>query len=140
MEYGLLKINHLAVRPELVEGRMANYDTVSEGGGKSGGGVAFLSESNNRLSIRVEAETGGILVLSDTYYPGWKVFVNGREEKIIRANYNFRGVVLRAGAHQVEFDYSPFSFKLGAGITLTGILFCGIIGWIDRKKGRRKGD
>jgi hypothetical protein len=40
MEYGLLKINHLAVRlgfeskrPELVEGRMANYDTVSVGGG-----------------------------------------------------------------------------------------------------------
>jgi hypothetical protein len=28
-EYGMLKINHLAVRPERVEGRMANYDTVS---------------------------------------------------------------------------------------------------------------
>jgi hypothetical protein len=28
----MLKIKHLAVRPEHVEGRMANYDTVSEGG------------------------------------------------------------------------------------------------------------
>jgi len=31
---GMLKINHLAVRPERVEGRMANYDTVSQGGGE----------------------------------------------------------------------------------------------------------
>ena len=28
-DYDMLKINHLAVRPERVEGRMANYDTVS---------------------------------------------------------------------------------------------------------------
>jgi len=33
----MLKINHLAVRPERVEGRMANYDTVSEGEGEGGG-------------------------------------------------------------------------------------------------------
>jgi len=29
-DYDMLKINHLAVRPERVEGRMANYDTVSK--------------------------------------------------------------------------------------------------------------
>ncbi len=28
-EYGTLRINHLAVRPERVEGRMDNYDTVN---------------------------------------------------------------------------------------------------------------
>jgi hypothetical protein len=32
-EFEVLKINKLAVRPEPVEGRMANYDTVSDGGG-----------------------------------------------------------------------------------------------------------
>jgi hypothetical protein len=30
----MLKINYLAVRPEHVEGRMADYDTVSQGGGE----------------------------------------------------------------------------------------------------------
>jgi len=28
-EYDMLKINQLAVRPEVLEGRMANYDTAS---------------------------------------------------------------------------------------------------------------
>ncbi len=101
-------------------------------------GVEFISESNNRLSLQAKVEEEGILILSDTYYPGWKVFVNGRKEKILRANYNFRGVVLLKGTYQVEFVYAPFSFKLGAGITLVGVMVCGIIGWIDRKKDHRR--
>jgi hypothetical protein len=33
MEFDVLKINKLAVRPEPVEGRMANYNTASLAGG-----------------------------------------------------------------------------------------------------------
>jgi len=96
--------------------------------------VEFISESNNKLSLKVEAETESILVLSDTYYPGWKVFVNGKEEKILRANYNFRAVPLSKGVHQVEFRYDPVSFKLGAGLTVVGIISCIIIGWSSRRR------
>jgi hypothetical protein len=32
-DHGTLEINYLAVRPEPVEGRTANYDTVSQGRG-----------------------------------------------------------------------------------------------------------
>jgi hypothetical protein len=96
--------------------------------------VEFISVSNNQLSLRVEAERESILVLSDTYYPGWKVFVNGREEKILRANYNFRAVPLSKGVHQVEFHYNPISFKLGAGLTVVGCIGCGMIVWIVRKR------
>lgn len=95
--------------------------------------VEFIAETNNRLSLRVEAETDSILVLSDTYYPGWKVFVNGKEEKIFRANYHFRGVALPEGKHHVEFVYSPVSFKIGGSITLLGILGCLVGRGIKRK-------
>ena len=97
--------------------------------GRGKGEVRFLSESNNRLSLKVEAETESILVLSDTFYPGWKVFVNGKEERILRANYNFRAVPLVGGTHQIEFIYDPVSFKLGAIITLMGSIVI-IAGWI----------
>jgi uncharacterized membrane protein YfhO len=105
-----------------------------EEGGKGGGEVEFLSESNNRLSLKVEAKGGGILILSDTYYPGWKVFVNGKEEKILRANYNFRAVPLSRGVHRVEFVYAPLSFKLGAGLSIIGVISCAIIGWSSRRR------
>ena len=96
--------------------------------------VDLISESNNRLSLQVEAVENSILVLSDTYYPGWKVFVDGKEERILRANYNFRAVALSAGMHQVKFIYDPLSFKLGAGLTLLGVMGCIIIGLAIRYK------
>jgi hypothetical protein len=93
----------------------------------------FISESNNRLTLRVKTGENGFLVLSDTYYPGWKVYVDGEKGKIYRANYAFRAVPLRAGIHRVEFVYAPLSFKLGAIITFLTIIGCFGMGWISRR-------
>ncbi len=98
--------------------------------------VQIKSESNNRLALNVEVSEDNLLVLSDTYYPGWKAFVDGRETKIYRADYTFRAISLNAGTHQVEFVYDPISFKLGAGVTLLGILGCIGIGWVARYRRR----
>ena len=109
--------------------------------------VEFISESNNMVHLRVRAKGNALLVLSDTYYPGWKAFVypvrydsyhqvnpvdtnlsnrvNGREEKIYRADYNFRAIPLKAGEYEVKFIYDPITFKIGALVsllTLVGIL------------------
>lgn len=63
------------------------------------------------------------LVLADTWYPGWKVFVNGRRQRLLRADYIFRAVYLEPGRHVVRFAYSPFSFKMGIIISLfTGLI------------------
>ncbi|HYA93797.1 MAG TPA: YfhO family protein, partial [Thermodesulfobacteriota bacterium] len=86
--------------------------------------VQILSESNNRLDLRVSAVENSLLVLSDTHYPGWKAFVDGKETKIYRADYTFRAIPLSAGTHQVEFVYDPLSFKLGALFTFLGIVGC----------------
>jgi hypothetical protein len=97
----------------------------------------FIAESNNRLVLHVKAKGNTFLVLSDTYFPGWKAFVDGKEEKILRANYNFRAVPLTAGTHRVEFVYDPLSFKLGAIITFLTIVSCIGIEWISRKRSQR---
>lgn len=76
---------------------------------------------NNRVSIDAELSAPGILVLTDAYYPGWKVLVDGAEKTILRANYFFRAVKLAAGHHRVEFIYDPASFKIGLAISLLTI-------------------
>ena len=103
-------------------------------GGVSRGEAEIISESNNRLSLRVKVAEDSLLVLSDTYYPGWKAFVDGAETRIYRADYTFRAIPLKAGIHQAEFVYDPISFKLGAGVTFLGILGCLGIGWITWQK------
>jgi hypothetical protein len=100
--------------------------------------VEIIYETNNRLQLHVETKENSLLVVSDTYYPGWKVFVNGNPKKIYQANYAFRAVPLNAGTHKVEFVYDPVSFKLGAGVTFLGILGCLLIGWAVRQKGSTK--
>jgi len=97
------------------------------------GGVNLLPGTNNRLVLETRAEGNCLLVLSDTYYPGWKAFVDGKETKIYRADYAFRAIPLSAGTHQVEFIYDPLSFKLGALFTFLGIMGCIAI-YMFRKK------
>jgi hypothetical protein len=73
---------------------------------------------NDQVQINAQLNEPGILVLTDAFYPGWKVFVDGKEQRILRANYLFRGVELAAGNHRVEFVYDPLSFKIGWIISL----------------------
>lgn len=84
--------------------------------------------SPDRVEIEAEATKPGFLVLGDTYFRGWRVFVNDRETPMFRANYLLRAVPLQAGSSQVAFVYDPLSFKLGLGLSL---LAGGIgIGWL----------
>ena len=86
--------------------------------------VHFLSYRPNTISIQVEAPTKGLLVLSDVYYPGWHVTVDGKEEKILEVNYCFRGVPLTPGSHTIKFSFKPRSFRIGLGISLASLLLC----------------
>ena len=97
--------------------------------------VEIISESNNRLDLQVKTSGDSFLILNDTYFPGWKAFIDGKKTKIYRAHYNFRALPLSVGTHRVEFIYDPMSFKLGAGVTLLGILGCIGIGWVGRRRG-----
>jgi len=74
--------------------------------------------SPNAVEIEVTLDRDGYLVLSDTYYPGWRAYVDGEEKEIMRANYAFRAVSLESGQHTVLFKYEPLAFKVGLAISL----------------------
>jgi Bacterial membrane protein YfhO len=86
----------------------------------------ITSYSPNFVSIEATLEQDGLLVLTDTYYPGWRAWVDGSEQPILRTNYLFRGVMLTRGQHTVEFRFWPQSFQLGlifAAATLMLVTF-----------------
>ena len=74
--------------------------------------------SPNAVKVEVALDRDGYLVLNDTYYPGWRAYVDGEEKEILRANYAFRAVPLESGQHTVLFKYDPLSFKMGFAISL----------------------
>jgi hypothetical protein len=86
--------------------------------------------------VRIEAclPRPGFLLLLDTYYPGWTAMVNGRPEKIYRADYNFRAVSLPAGKAEVRFSYRPASVRLGMALSIASFLALGAAWFWPRKK------
>ena len=82
---------------------------------------------NSIVNVATDANGEGILVLADSYYPGWKAFVDGKETAILRANHFYRAVRLPGGEHKVEFRYEPRSFKIGAMISLATLFLMTLI-------------
>ncbi|MBI2085766.1 YfhO family protein [Candidatus Daviesbacteria bacterium] len=59
------------------------------------------------VKIDYISSNDGILVLTDTNFPGWKAYLNGKEISIYQANYLFRAVKAPAGSNIIEFKYKP---------------------------------
>ena len=93
--------------------------------------MEILSLESNYIKILVNTQKEGYLVLSDTYYPGWKVFVDGKEKKIMKANYIMRSVTVPEGKSVVEFHFKPLSYKIGKWITFSALFICFLIIFIS---------
>jgi len=92
--------------------------------------VDSIVASGNRVQIEVDARQPAVLVLAESAYPGWKVYVDGTEKGIQRLNIFFQGVVVDAGYHTVEFIFFPEKIVLFTTLSvLTFILSLGV--WIS---------
>ena len=85
-------------------------------------GATLDSYTATRIAYRTNDANPALLFLSDTFYPGWKAFVDSRETPIVRADYLFRGVVLGPGKHTVEFRYEPATFRIGLALCAASLI------------------
>lgn len=102
--------------------------TAPETDTTGGGEVRKLEDRGNALSLEVTAQGRALLVLGDTWYPGWSVTVDGMRQPIYRANYLFRGVFLEPGTHRVEFVYTPTHFAGALWICAAALVAVGCLG------------
>jgi hypothetical protein len=96
--------------------------------GTASSSAHIVSYGVNNVTITVDAQTAGYLVLTDNYYPGWHAKVDGKPAQIYRADYAFRAVYVPKGSSRVVFYYMPNSVIAGgilSGITVLGFVsFC----------------
>jgi hypothetical protein len=99
-------------------------------------------EDLNTEHVRVHASLSepGFVVLSDLYHRGWEARVDGAAAPLYLADTLFRAVPVPAGEHVVDFIFDPISFRLGAFITLAGLLFASLVAagslWWERRARR----
>lgn len=86
------------------------------------GTAVVISQKTNEVIIETASDHKAILVLTDSFYPGWEAEVDGVESKILTADYVFRAVALPEGRHTVVFRFKPKSFYYGAAISVLGMV------------------
>lgn len=90
-------------------------DGRCEGAGRAA--QAIRVQTANTITIGTSSACAGLLVLNNSWAPGWRATIDGRDTPVLRANYLARGVLVPAGAHEVRFTYAPASFARGLFVT-----------------------
>jgi len=99
----------------------------NRGRGETVSSAVVTSYGLNDVDVAVQGSTSGVLVLGDTYAPGWRARVDGRPATLARADAVFRAVPVPAGAHRVSFTYQPRAFTVGARISLIALALWGAL-------------
>jgi uncharacterized membrane protein YfhO len=82
------------------------------------------------MELDVTTAVPGVVVFRDAYFPGWRVFVDGRQGTVCRVDGMFLGAIVDAGRHRVEFRYVPPGWPAvlaaeGIGlVVVVGLLAC----------------
>lgn len=86
--------------------------------------VTRFEQSVNEVRFHASTTKQSVAVLSQMHFPGWRVFVDNREQAVLRVDYAFTGVVLPPGTHDVRFVFRPWTLRLGALVTGAAFLIC----------------
>jgi hypothetical protein len=84
---------------------------------EAGGEVLRASFGETRHELEVRADAPGFVVVTDAWFPGWTVSVDGgAAREPLRANHLVRAVPVPAGRSRVTFAYRPRAFHAGLWI------------------------
>ncbi|MEM7345910.1 MAG: YfhO family protein [Chloroflexota bacterium] len=93
---------------------LKNYNVVAD--------LTWERASPSRMSVHTTVTQDTVVVFTEAWHPGWRVFVNDIEQPLLRTNFAFQGVLIPAGEHTITFQYlSPFYFWIGLLISILTI-------------------
>lgn len=92
---------------------------------------------DNYVKGTVNAEDDGVLYLSIPYNNGWKVYIDGKEQKTYVADIAFTGLDITKGRHTVELKYRPVGFTAGLFMSVTGVVVLIVILIYKRQKTKK---
>lgn len=95
--------------------------------------IRILHYRANSVEVEVRDIPGArVLTFVDSYYPGWKAYIDGWPTHIYRANDVFKAVLVPSGTHRVSFVFRPW--RVYAGILISVAASLAIIGVLLRNR------
>ena len=84
--------------------------------------VIITKLEHGKFEMNIESESGGFLVVSENYYPGWKAEIDGVTTKVFRTNYSLLGIFVPQGDHIVKLNFFPDSLLISILISIASFL------------------
>jgi hypothetical protein len=85
------------------------------------GTARILTERPGFIEVLTSSSSRQLLILSESYHPGWQATEDSGALTIMRAYGNFQAVVVEPGQRRIIFRFRPASFVAGAWISSLGI-------------------
>jgi hypothetical protein len=91
---------------------------ISEGSGE----ITVVKNDVNERIFDVKTDSVAFLIIRENYHPDWKCYIDGKKEKIFRANYIFYGVFVPEGEHEIRFVCQSKIFNIACLLSLIGFV------------------
>jgi hypothetical protein len=103
-------------------GTVPPNEALPASGAEGAGDTAIVHDEAEQIAVRVDAALPAVLVVRDTYYPGWTATVDGEPAPLWRADYLFRAVPVPAGSHVVELRFHSRALARGLQVSLLALV------------------
>jgi Bacterial membrane protein YfhO len=100
----------------------------------TGGDVTVITYQPARIELTLKASQASLLVLSETYYPGWKAWIDDQPTPIHPVDIALRGVVVPAGAHRLRMEFRPVVLRVSLGISMATAILLALFAFLSRKQ------
>jgi len=84
--------------------------------------VVVTNYESQQVDIHVDTPAAGMLVLGDSFYPGWEATVDGEETTVYQVDHTLRGVFVPAGTHNIQFKFRPKTVQTAVVISSISLL------------------
>lgn len=83
--------------------------------------LATYVSNPNRIELIAQGRADSTLVVLNSLYPGWKVYIDGKPAPLLNVG-GFLAAPMLPGVHKYVFVFDPASFKLGLLMTVLSVL------------------
>src|SRR5262249_15290698 len=84
--------------------------------------VEITQYAAGHLALRTRSSTSGLLVISEIFYPGWQITIDGQRATLMQADSILMAAPVPSGAHQIELTFAPDLVTIGALISAVSLL------------------
>lgn len=115
----------VAILDDAVEPAGAEIPGRTSGSALRGGtsvGAHDIELASDRVAFVLDAPGEGVVVVNESWYPGWRATVDGEPAPIYRANGLVRAVPVEAGSHHIELRFEPAAGRRWRWVLLATLL------------------